>query len=114
MRSSPQPPTAGRTTHRRAAGIHRTAAMLVGLLGLVAAWILSDDGMDGELRKLPEAERRALHLRTVETLRTTCSNASGPELTEYCRDQAEFLVGFPECSRSCRELAQRYAPKPAH
>jgi cytochrome b pre-mRNA-processing protein 3 len=113
MHSQSQPPTAASTSRGRRTAIHWAAAVLVGLLGLSAAWLLRDGGTGGELRRLPGAERRALYLRILETLRTTCPRATGPGLTDYCRDQAEFVARFPECDRFCRELAQRYAPKSA-
>jgi hypothetical protein len=57
-----------------------------------------------EVNHLPEPERRALYHRTLETLKTTCTNASGPTLREYCREQAEFMKDFSECDDSCRAL----------
>lgn len=68
--------------------------------------------MGRELGDLPGPERRALYQRTMETLRTTCMHASGAQLTEHCREQANFVERFPECDRECRELAQRFHPQP--
>lgn len=66
-----------------------------------------------ELESLPEPERRALYDRTLETLRTSCMHSRGPTLTKHCRDQATFIQRFPECQQECRELAERFEPKPS-
>lgn len=66
-----------------------------------------------DLRGLPAPERRVLYERTLETLRTSCTHSPGPPLTDYCRDQANFIERFPECDSACRELAARFAPQPS-
>lgn len=70
--------------------------------------------LDRELSELPVPERRAIYERTLETLRTTCTQARGLEVAEYCRRQADFIKRFPECESDCRDLAARFAPQPSH
>lgn len=98
----------------------RSLAWLGGALALVAAiagvtfmFMFMQTRLDRELSELPPSERRALYERTLETLRTTCSQARGPELADYCRQQADFVKRFPECDSECRELAARFAPRPS-
>ena len=74
------------------------------VIALVAFAIVHQTGSEREVRSLPDPERRALYQRTLETLKTTCANASGPTLREYCREQAEFMKNFPECDDACRAL----------
>lgn len=90
----------------------RGLALLVGVAtaGLIAQYL--HGRTNRELRDLPEADRRALYQRTLETLRTTCEHASGSQLTDYCRSQADFIERFPECDSECRELARRFHPQP--
>lgn len=66
-----------------------------------------------EIEHLPVPERRALYQRTFETLRTSCTQVTGPILTEYCREQAAFIERFPECDDACRALAARFTPRPS-
>ena len=87
-------------------------AWLAGALALAAALalvVVAQMRLERELSNLPSSERRALYERTLETLRTACSQARGPEVAGYCREQADFITHFPECARECRELAARFA-----
>lgn len=89
---------------------------LGGLLALSLVVVLAlyiHTRLDRELQDVPEAERRALYERTLETLRTSCMQARGPTFTDYCREQADFIRRFPECDSECRELAARFAPQPS-
>ena len=63
--------------------------------------------------QLPPSERRALYQRTRQTLETSCTNASGASLIDYCREQAEFIKQFPECDSECHSLVVRFTPAPA-
>ncbi|MCC6214441.1 MAG: hypothetical protein IT376_06205 [Polyangiaceae bacterium] len=88
------------------------AAALVLVSALVAV-VFMQTRLDRELSQLPEPERRALFERARATLRSTCAQASGPEVTKYCRQQADFIKRFPERDSECRELAARLAPQPS-
>src|SRR5262245_10889720 len=88
-------------------------AILVALaiLGLVL-WRLGAEGR--AIRLLPAEERRALYERTLRTLRSPCGSekrASG--LDEFCRDQAVFILEFPECEAECVSLARSNLPSPS-
>jgi len=87
------------------------AAVLVAAVFAAAMW--TDARRERELAALPSTEREALVARVVETLRTTCVAARGPELTQFCRDQARLVARMPECGGECRELAARHLPRPS-
>ena len=64
--------------------------------------------------RLPELERRALYGRTMQTLGSTCEEANRRSgLEKYCREQAEFVVEFPECDAACSALARRHRAGPS-
>lgn len=83
----------------------------IALAAAIAVVVFMQTRLDRELSDLPPSERRALFERTLETLRTTCGQARGPEVSDYCREQADFITHFPECDGACRELAARIAPR---
>lgn len=79
-------------------------------LGALAAYLVWEQGaVDRALRALPAEERHAQFLRTAEELRTVCADPPQP-LRSHCREQAEFLVRFPECDAECRRLVERFFP----
>lgn len=45
----------------------------------------------------------ALYDRTVESLGGVC-RSHPTNLEDFCRDQAELVVRFPECDAACRAL----------
>jgi len=61
---------------------------------------------------MPASERGVLFQQTMQTLRGTCVNATGPTVKEYCRNQAEFVGLFPECDDPCRALVLRFTSSP--
>ena len=66
------------------------------------------------IRHLPAEERRALYERTLRTLHEPCATQpQGNGLRSFCRDQAEFVLQFPECSAECQTLARGYLGNPA-
>jgi cytochrome b pre-mRNA-processing protein 3 len=79
---------------------------------LAALFILQQTGPGREVRHMPAAERRALYLRTNETLKSTCASVTGPTLKEYCREQADFLALFPECDDDCRARVLQLTSSP--
>lgn len=80
---------------------------------IVATIALTMGRASREIESLPTSERQALYQRTLETLRTSCMQATGPTVTEYCREQAAFILRFPECDRECQTLAGRFAHQPS-
>jgi hypothetical protein len=98
----------------------RGRTVAVGLTGLMAILligglaVLVPKRLDPELEELPKTERQALYERTLETLETSCTHhAAGPTLSDYCLEQADFIRGFPECQKGCRELVARFEPQPS-
>jgi len=83
-------------------------AALVGVLALFGVARFYQADADREVRELPEPESRALYERTLETLRTSCMHVTGPNLSEYCRQQADIIRRFPQCDRACRETADQF------
>ena len=93
----------------------RILAWLAGalvILAVLAIVYFTPRRLARELSELPAPERRFLYQRTLETLRTTCAQPPGPEMAAYCRQQATFITGFPECHDACRALAARFTPGP--
>jgi hypothetical protein len=68
--------------------------------------------IDVELNALPSAERKALYVRTTDTLRSTCSLPVGSLISDYCREQAQFLSRFSECNDTCQQTCRQFFPKP--
>jgi hypothetical protein len=63
--------------------------------------------------ELPAQERRALYERTLRTLASSCAPIKQRQgLADHCREQAEFIVQFPECDGACRALAEPHQRKP--
>lgn len=82
----------------------RSILLALSVLGAVAFWIWSEGAERRALRNLPPAERQAVYERSLENFRAVC--ASGElALGEYCREQAQILLAFPECDESCRALS---------
>jgi hypothetical protein len=53
-------------------------------------------------------ERHALYERTLQTLQSPSCDPARNGLKDYCRQQAEFIIKFPECDAACGELAKRF------
>lgn len=82
---------------------------------LFAVWISSGAARREVLARLPEPERRALYERTLHALTSTCQatpRSSG--LEDFCREQAQFVLRFPECDASCRALSQGLLAAASH
>ena len=78
------------------------------------AWVWNRSAEERAVRHLPAEERRTLYDRTLRTLQDPClpsKRASG--LDAFCREQAEFIMEFPECDAVCVALARRYIAVPS-
>lgn len=84
--------------------------LLLGAIALTGLWLRARRKQ--AIAELPLPQRRALYQRTLETLRTTCRQ-EGDVLLEHCREQAAFILQFPECDEACHALADRFAPRPS-
>ncbi|HEY5955059.1 MAG TPA: hypothetical protein VIV60_00850 [Polyangiaceae bacterium] len=92
-------------------GAFTLTAALTLLTGL-GFYVLRHQGSEQQLFGLEARERSTLYARTIETLRSTCANAKELELIEYCREQAHFVLRFPECDNECQSLCRTYLPRP--
>jgi hypothetical protein len=86
------------------------AAGVIAATGLAAiVWLRGPDREQAAIGGLAPQERRALYERTLSTLQSTCASSKGSTgLDDFCRDQAEFIVKFPECNASCAALAGKF------
>lgn len=88
------------------------ALLSVLLIGLSLWMAHAGKQKERALRDMPVAERQALFHRTIESYRAVCVPAPRIELKERCQQDAEFLILFPECDVSCRDLISELLPKP--
>ena len=86
----------------------RMTTWLVGavILACFGLWVWQSGREDQAVRSLAPNERAAFYERTLVTLRTTCADAREPDLGEYCRQQAEFILRMSECDDACHELVR--------
>jgi cytochrome b pre-mRNA-processing protein 3 len=76
---------------------------VVAALGLVAWLSGSQNTAAGPLR---EPEGGALYERTLGTLSRFCDPKRDLKgIDEFCRQQADFIIRFPQCDAACRALA---------
>jgi hypothetical protein len=72
-------------------------------------WFRAATGPRRAVMELPLTERRALYERTLQTLRASCDAKRGDDgLSDYCRQQADFILLFPECDAVCVAGAERF------
>jgi hypothetical protein len=74
----------------------------------LALWLSSRAGEASAVRGLPAMERHALYERTLQILQSPSCDPSRSVLKDYCGQQAEFILEFPECDAACGELAKRF------
>jgi hypothetical protein len=64
--------------------------------------------------RLPPEERRPLYERTLRTLQSPCGTQKARNgLEDFCRDQAAFILKFPECDKACQVLARAHLSSPS-
>jgi len=61
------------------------------------------------LSELPASQRQELYRRVFDDLDQICRPPSGA-LDDWCRQQASFLAGFPECDDRCVALTRPFRP----
>ena len=65
------------------------------------------------LQRLPAHDRAALYRRTMENLTSVCATSEGKRsLHDFCRDQAQLALMFPECDRTCVATARELLRTP--
>lgn len=89
--------------------------VLLGALGagLLGYWAWSSQSERRAIHDLPISERRAFYHRTLENLRSVCSNPDAATLSDFCRSEGELVLLFPECDTPCQELVRRQLPRAA-
>lgn len=80
------------------------------LVALVAFLLGADQRA---LQRLPAHERAALYERTMENLTSVCASEGRRSLHDFCRDQAQLALMFPECDRTCVATARELLRIPA-
>src|SRR5262245_6090710 len=89
------------------------AAALGGILIVALLRTLPHASERSVIERLPSPERSALYERTQRTLESSCALAEQwGGLDDFCRDQARFVLQFPECDAGCQALAARYRGAP--
>jgi hypothetical protein len=80
---------------------------------VVVALVTSLVGADQRaLQRLPAHERAALYQRTMENLTSVCAMEGKGSLNDFCRDQAQFALMFPECDGTCMATARELLRTP--
>lgn len=82
-----------------------SAAIALAVIAFLSLWIWLRNSESRALREMPAAERAALYQRTAEDLRTLCGPDRSADLADHCREQATFLLKFPECDGTCSRMA---------
>ena len=88
-------------------------ALLAGWMLLIVATAAHDWVQNiGSIRGLPPAQRARIYERSLGEAEAACTTpeAQAGALHHHCRDQAEFLVLFPECDGRCQKLAEAILP----
>jgi cytochrome b pre-mRNA-processing protein 3 len=108
--ATPTHPTARRRSREIGAALAIVGAVLAALL----LWRSNQVEERQAIEQLAERDRRALYERTLRTLSSpSCDPEKQPAgLEPFCREQAEFIVQFPECDEACRTLARPHRSKP--
>lgn len=84
------------------------ALVLVIILGWLAAIAWHERRLTDAVHSLPPDLQEATFLRAYGELTSTCT--SEPRLASHCRDEAEFVLRFPQCTAECQEIARQYFP----
>jgi hypothetical protein len=85
----------------------RRLAILLALATAIATWFWLEGAEERALGELPLRDRRDIYARELANLRALCAPPANSDLSERCRQQAEFVLEFPECDSACQELAGR-------
>lgn len=85
----------------------RAAAALLVMASFGVLWYSQGAAEDRALAAMSSSERLALYRRTRQNIQEVCGEHLMAGMAEFCREQAEFVLRFPECDASCRSLAER-------
>jgi hypothetical protein len=109
--AQPEPPAGSSDGDTRRRRLYLAAA--AGLAVLTGAFFAGrQHSRLQEVRSLAPDARASIFARALDDLKTTCTSVDAADevLREHCRDQAAFLVMFPECDASCESLAAAVLP----
>jgi cytochrome b pre-mRNA-processing protein 3 len=87
-------------------------ALLLGLLVVVVVLILWLRALTAEQRAINNMEPQArakLFQETWQGVQTLCQPQMDSTLVSRCRQEARFLLKFPECDESCRRFLDPFA-----
>jgi hypothetical protein len=90
----------------------RALLVLVSVLLVLAAWGLLSDRKARELAGLPPPTRQELYERTMANLASICAGTDSRRREDFCREQAELALRFPECDATCERLARAILLQP--
>ena len=91
----------------RMRNIVKTALLVVSVVLGLFLWWWSERAQERAIHELPEQERQALFLRTIENVKSVC-RAPESAMQDFCRNQARMALEFPECDETCQGLAQAH------
>jgi hypothetical protein len=78
----------------------------------VGLWLWQSDRTRRGVTQLPDAERKILFERTMQTLGSVCKDQRDEDLDAFCDEQAKAALAFPECDDACRSLARAELARP--
>lgn len=67
---------------------------------------------NGSVAELPSAERARVYAQTLTVLQTACIPARSWSPSDYCREQIQTVLEFPECGAECHALVQQAGHRP--
>ena len=112
-RSSASAPAGHAPAARQLPWLGLLAVALAALCAVVGFLVWQTTAPGRSLSSLGEAERRVLHARTMDDLRTLCRPAPPEALRAHCRELAELVTPLPECDAECQALVRPLlAPAP--
>lgn len=86
--------------------------VLAALLLLPVVWFTIHLGTRSRLEALAPEERAELFRATLTAFRTECVGREPIDLAR-CRENAAFLLEFPECDRACHSVADPFVARGA-
>jgi hypothetical protein len=90
----------------------RALLVLISVLLVLAAWGLLSDRKGRELAGLPPPTRLELYERTMANLTSICAGTDSRRLEDFCREQAELALRFPECDATCERQVRAILLQP--
>ncbi|HZR84431.1 MAG TPA: hypothetical protein VFD92_25255 [Candidatus Binatia bacterium] len=80
-----------------------TLVSLIALVGWIA-WSVSEERR--AIAHMPPEQRRVIYDHTMDTIRSMCADRSDAAIRQRCREQAQFLLAFPECDADCEQALE--------